>query len=763
MNFIEYIANIAPEKETILFVKQKPTGGFYKDGAPKCVWPAYLPSKYRGEASWYANTACFILDRFTDGKVSAAASYCERVAFLILDDVGTKSKIPPLEPTWKIESSPGNFQWGYTFGLDDQPLKGDFAAAIKAIAEAGYTDRGAINPVRNFRLPGSLNIKPGRDSFSAVLAEFHPEREFTLPQICEALNVVPSQADTAHHHRVRLTDNGLDDILEWFDKRGEVVEPVNAEGWVGIICPNAGEHSDGNPTARYHPLNRAFCCFHEHCGDWDSRRFLCWVAEKGGPKHEYGIRDELIAQTLRSTYEKIAPTEAFPDAAQAIIAEVERKELARVEKADWYKRFAYIQEDESFFDMQDRREISRATFNALFRHIPCQSIHNGRRIEASVCFDENRQAMGARTLVSVTYSAGQGVLVTRDGLVYGNRWRDARPHQYGTGDVTRWLEHAERMIPNDAERQHVFDMMAFKLQNPDIKINHAVLHGGDEGSGKDTFWAPFIWSICGPDLKNRGLVDNDSVSSAWGYHLESEVLIINELKEPDARERRALANKLKPIIAAPPDTLPINRKGLHPYDMVNRMFVLAFSNDPVPISLASQDRRWFCIWSHADRMGPAEAASLWAWYKSGGFADIAGWLHRRDVSAFNPSAPPMMTEFKLNLVEQGMTIAESYLCDMIKTRQGEFMKGVVSSPLHALCDRLAGQVPQGVKIHQAALLHALKEAGWIDVGHIASGEYTTKKHVWCAPEFKRRSKSDLRRMVEPVATDNVIEMKKAAP
>ena len=72
------------------------------------------------------------------------------------------------------------------------------------------------------------------------------------------------------------------------------------------------------------------------------------------------------------------------------------------------------------------REISRSTFNALFRHISCQSIHNGRRIEASVCFDENRQAMGARTLVSVTYSAGQDVLVTKDGLVYGNRWRDAR-------------------------------------------------------------------------------------------------------------------------------------------------------------------------------------------------------------------------------------------------------------------------------------------------------------------------------------------------
>jgi hypothetical protein len=763
MNFIEYIAKIAPEGETILFVKQKPTGGSHGDGALKCVWPAYLPEKYKGEAAWYANTACFILDRFKDGKVSAAASYCERVAFMVLDDVGTKSKTPPLEPTWKMETSPGNYQWGYTFALDDQPLKGEFSAAIKAIAEAGYTDGGAINPVRNFRLPGSLNLKPGRDNFKSTLIEFHPEREFSLKQICEALDVKPREADTAGLYRVRLDDDGRDDVLAWIYQRGEIIENANGEGWFGIVCPNASEHSDGNPTGRYHPLNRSYCCFHEHCGDWDSRRFLGWVAEQGGPKHEYGLRDELVARTMRQTYDKISPTEAFPDAAKKLIAEVERKELARVEKSEWYKRFAYIQEDESFFDMVDRREISRSTFNALFRHISCQSIHNGRRIEASVCFDENRQAMGARTLVSVTYSAGQDVLVTKDGLVYGNRWRDARPHEYGTGDVSRWLEHAERMIPNEEEREHIFNMMAFKLQNPNIKINHAVLHGGDEGSGKDTFWAPFIWSVCGPDLRNRGLVDNDSISSSWGYHLESEILIINELKEPDARERRALANKLKPIIAAPPDTLPINRKGLHPYDMVNRMFVLAFSNDPVPISLASQDRRWFCIWSHADRMNPREAASMWKWYKSGGYQDIAGWLQRRDVSAFNPAAPPMMTEFKMNLIEQGMTIAESFICDMIRSRQGEFAKGAIASPLHALCDRLSGQMPQGTKVPQAALLHALKEAGWIDVGYIASGEYTTKKHVWVAPEFKRRSKSDLRRMVEPVAGGNVIEMKKTAP
>jgi len=749
MNFIDYLTNIAPEGETILFVRQKPTGGTHSDGALKCVWPAFLPKDYNGKraAAWYANTACFILDRFKDGKVSAAAVNCERVAFMVLDDIDTKSKTPPLEPTWKIETSPGNYQWGYTFALDEQPTKGEFSAAIIAIAEAGYTDRGAINPVRNFRIPGSLNLKPGRDNFAAVLTEFRPEREFSLKQICDALGVVPQDASTAQIAKLHLDDDGNDDVLAWMAGRGEIVEKANVEGWVGVICPNHAEHSDGNPTGRYHPVNRAYVCFHSHCGDWNSERFLCWVADEGGPQRKHGIRDDLLAIQMTSALSKITPTEAFPDEAARVIKEVDTREMGRLQKADWYKRFAYIQIDDTYFDMVERREISRGTFNALYRHINCLSVHNGRRVEAATCFDENRQAMGARTLVGLTYAAGESELVSRDGLVYGNRWRDARP-QYAPGDITPWLQHAEALVPDAAEREHLFNMMAFKVQNPRIKINHAVLHGGDEGSGKDTFWAPFIWAVCGPDLKNRGLIDSDSISSSWGYHLESEVLILNELKEPDARERRALANRLKPIIAAPPDTLPINRKGLHPYDMVNRMFVLAFSNDPVPISLASQDRRWFCIWSSAPRMDPAAADKLWKWYKSGGFAAIGHWLNTRNVSKFNPAEPPPLTEFKATLVENSMSIAESYLVDLMRSRLGEFSKGVIMAPFHALCDRLNGGAPQGVKVPQAALLHALKEAGWIDKGRVASAEYPTKKQIFCAPDMVDVSKSELRRMAE---------------
>ena len=768
-NFLDFITQLAPDGETALIVRQKPQlkdgeVQLHADGAIKCTWPAYLPThKMKDGEAWYINTASFIIDRFEDGRISASATNCEFVLFMMLDDIGTKSKIPPLAPTWILETSPDNFQYGYAFS--EQPTKGEFTAAVKAIAAAGYTDAGATNAVRNVRLPGSINLKPGRDNFKARLVEFHPERDFTLDDICTALNVTPAPADTNHYAPIRLADNGGDDVLAWLNDQGMVLSKINGEGWLSVTCPNNAEHTDGNPEGRYKPLDRSYCCLHSHCVDFGSQTFLDWVAANGGPKVTHGLRDQLIAEAMTVALAKITPSDMFTDDADAKIAEVERKELGRVEKSKWYERFAYVQDDESYFDMQDRREVSRQTFNALFRHIKCMSLHAPTtRVEASISYDQNRQASGAKALVGITYAAGETVLVARDGDLYGNRWRDARPDVSGVvvseSAIAPWLDHCRALVPEPAELEHLLDIMACKVQNPQVKINHAVLHGGDEGSGKDTMWAPFIWAVCGSHLKNRGIMDNNSINSQWGYQLESEILLINELKEPDAAARRQLANQLKPIIAAPPEMLPINRKGLHPYQMANRLFVLAFSNDPVPISLASQDRRWFCVWSAAARMDAKVAQALWAWYRKGGFESIAAWLHARDVTKFNPAAAPAMTEFKANLVEHGMSMAESYLVEMLKSRTSEFARGVIGSPFHALCDRLAGLAPSNVKVPQAALLHALKEAGWIDCGRLASADFKSKKHIYAAPEVAHvLSKSELRRAVEDLPMPQKVNTK----
>jgi hypothetical protein len=760
MEFLEFYTKLAPQGETALVVRQKPQLKdrelqFHADGAIKCTWPAYLPTHPIG-ADWaiYGNTASFIIDRFKDGKPGASAANADYVLVMVLDDVGDPVKapnLPSLPPTWVIETSENSFQWGYAFS--EQPTTGEYAAAIRAIADAGYTDPGACNPVRNWRLPGSINLKPGKDRFAARLAEFHPEREYTLPEICTALAVTPAPAESLTVRPIRLSDDGADDVMAWLSHQGILLSTPNPAGWAGVICPNSAEHTDGNPEGRYSPATRSYCCLHSHCIDLDSVTFLQWVADNGGPKHSPGLREELLAAVMDQTLAKLTPTEAFPDKGAEVIAEVEKKQLDRTTKDDWYKRFAYIQNEDAYFDMDDRREISRGTFNALFRHVTCYSIHptksGKRRIEASICFDENRQAKDALTISGITYAAGETVLVSREGQVYGNRWINQRP-PVKMGDASIWLRHVERMIPEPFEREHVLNIMAYKLQNPDKKINHAVLHIGHPGSGKDTLWQPFLWGIGGESLANVAIVRNEEITSQWGYALESEVMVFEELRETEARDRRAMENHLKPIIAAPPEFLQVNRKGLHPYHALNRIFVLAFSNERVPLSLPSDDRRWFVTFSDAPRMTEADGLAIWDWYKAGGLAVAAGWLYQRDVSRFNPGASPPLTEAKMIMVEQGRSTAESYLVEMMQARLGEFSAGVVASPFYALCDRLQNGAPAGSRLVQAALLHALKEAGWIDMGRLNTREYSTKKHLFCAPELAAKPKSELRRMVEEV-------------
>jgi hypothetical protein len=742
----DYFTGLAPKGETALIVKQIDTGRLHKDGSPKYTWPAYMPSQRRKEGeSWFLNTGSFILDRLDLKRPSASVANCTHVLFMMLDDIGTKSKTPPLPPTAIVETSPGNFQYWYAYS--DQPTVEEHCAALTAIAAAGYTDPGATNAVRNCRLPGSVNVKPGRDAFVCREVEFHPEREFTLAEICATLEVTPAEVGNAQRITFRVKDTGNDKVLAWLNEQGLVTSNVNAEGWCGVVCPNHAGHSDGQIEARYRPLDRSFCCYHAHCEDLDSKFFCDWVAEQGGPRVTPGFRDDLIAD-YTSRLDKLTPTAAFPDEGAARIAETEAKQAGREGRAEWHGRFAYIIDDDAYFDQVTCSEISRKAFNALFRHVECTSMGpNGkaRRVEASHWFDEQREARGAYALKGLTYAAGEEQLVQKDGLVYGNLWRDARPQVTGGGDVTPWLDHCRRLVPDPAELSHILDVMAFKVQNPRIKINHAVLHGGKGGCGKDTMWSPFIWAVCGPHEKNKGLIDNDSLTSQWGYALEAEIVVLNELKEPDARDRRVLANRLKPIIAAPPEMLSINRKGLHPYDMVNRIFMLAFTNEDMPITLDSDDRRWFCVWSEAPKMTHAAADALWRWYKAGGFEAVAGWLRARDVSKFGPQAMPPMTDYKQKLIYVGMSNAEGYIFHEIEAGHAPFNVDIIAGPWHKIVKDMTDATNGSVKVVQPALFHALKEAGWIDKGLCYSTDYKSKKHCFVRPALRDWTRSDVRR------------------
>jgi hypothetical protein len=759
MSLFDYFTGLAPAGETALIVKQIDTGKLHKDGSPKYTWPAYLPKHKRKEGeSWFLNTGSFIIDRFENGKPSASTANCTHVLFMMLDDIGTKSKIPPLEPTAIVETSPGNYQYWYAYA--EQPTVEEHCAALTTIAEAGYTDPGATNAVRNCRLPGSVNVKPKREAFVCREVEFN-KVEYTLAEICAALGVTPAEVGNAQRITFRVKDTGNDTVLAWLSENGLVTSGVNAEGWCGVVCPNHEGHTDGQIEARYKPQDRSFCCYHAHCEHLDSKFFCDWVSEQGGPRALPGLRDDLIAD-YTSKISALTPTEKFPDEAAKRVKEVNDKQAGREDRATWHKRFAYVVDDDGYFDHKTGQEISRRAFNAIFRHVECKSTgEKPRRLEASVWYDEQRESQGGYVLKGMTYAAGDEWKVARDGLVYGNVWRDARPEVVDAGDPTLWLDHCRRLVPDERELEHIWNVMAVKAQQPRTKINHAILHGGNGGIGKDTMWYPLLWAVGGEHMRNVAVIDSNKINSDFGYHYQTEIMVLNELKEPEAKERRALANKLKPIIAAPPEMLTVNRKGLHPFEMPNRIFMLAFTNESMPITLDSDDRRWFCVWSDAPKMTPEETTRIWDWYKAGGFEAVAGWLRSRDVSQFNPKAIPFATEYKQRLIYTGMSNAESYIHHLIEKQESPFKTDIISGPWHIILKELSQAAPDNLRtrIVQPALFHALKEAGWIDKGLCSSPEYKSKRHIFVRPDLASLPKAKLRNMVEPDWKDNVVALK----
>ena len=298
--FVSFLSSLPPEGEMMLLGIQKQD----TDGKMTYVPTETLPPN----KALYANTGSFIKARAENGYLTAKSANIEHCLFLMLDDVGTKAKTPPVEPTWKVETSPGNFQWGYAYS--ERPTKAAQSAAVKAFAAAGYSDPGANNPVRWSRIPGSLNA---RKEFVAVLHEFYPDRRFVLSELCAAMGVTPGeQQDNAPFEGVPVKDDGTDDVLAWLSANGHVLERVpNQEGWIDVRCPDGHEHSDGREGAGYRPATRAFKCLHSHGNAWTSRRFLEWVADQGGPKHSYGIRPELLPFGNVPDQQQPTPSEAY--------------------------------------------------------------------------------------------------------------------------------------------------------------------------------------------------------------------------------------------------------------------------------------------------------------------------------------------------------------------------------------------------------------------------------------------------------------------
>lgn len=244
--------------------------------------------------------------------------------------------------------------------------------------------------------------------------------------------------------------------------------------------------------------------------------------------------------------------------------------------------------------------------------------------------------------------------IIEDIFIDSNGWRHAPgrriynkylPPPVLAGDAALaepWINHVKKLWPDPTEHEFFFDFCAHMVQEPEVKCNAAIVLSGTQGIGKDAALMPIKAAVGNWNSKN---IDPDELFSPYKPWLETLMLVVDEVRPTKDEHHASTAyNILKPMIVAPPDTLPLNDKYAKLRHIINRLRVFITTNDWMSMYIPPEDRRMFIMHSplqqkwHEAEGRPEYFLEFFGWLEGGGNAHVAAWLNARDLSRFNPKA-----------------------------------------------------------------------------------------------------------------------------
>lgn len=557
---------------------------------------------------------------------------------LIFDDIGTGpgAKIAPGDlpagmpkPTFIVETSLNNFQYGYVFEVPIGDLEIAKAFQREMIERAGV-DPGGMMPNKAVRLPCGFNLKderknPDGSPFECRLVLLDPDRLYTPQELLKGVGSGLSWADiekravsgggsrrmgtTAHRaapvYRATL-DGIVDPVLEWLNTEGLIVSEGRGD-WIDIVCPWAEEHTGGpgrrDKSTGYSPVGmgdypeqRSFKCLHGHCEGRRTGEFLIWVLEQGGPRS--------------------SPKSVIEDMISRFVLDPETDRITNLKTEDL----------EPFSTKGFKSEHSTSVM------VPDT---NGKMkaVSEMILFinDPNRLRIEGTSYVT----GGEGFIPsTTGGRVRLNTWRGP---EWGDGDfdqslVDPFIEFMHYLKPQGDDAERWLDHLAAKAQNPRYRGPATIEHTPVQGIGRGMqeriitgiFGASNVASIELGDLLSEGF------NSGW---LMSDFVFIAEAKDGRLSPRQEFKayESLKKMIEPHPVRMLYKMKKI-PDRMIETCFTLVVSSqhaDALPSD--SGDTRFWRIENPVTKWGAEKYKFLdEVWLPSKPFGDVWRWLRQRE-------------------------------------------------------------------------------------------------------------------------------------
>jgi hypothetical protein len=594
-----------------------------------------------------------------DGRPKRRKALFRATHVIVVDDVGTKvtnataANLPPA--SWSLETSPGNFQWGYILTTPETD-----AARVNALLDgmiakglaADGRDPGMKGVTRYVRLPEGRNTKRTALDWSCVLGRWEPSLTYTMDELARPWGIdlpvagttvapgSPGSKAALGRGAGATPDDGL---FEHLDRWGLVdgTRAADGLGW-NITCPWVDQHTDRASTGTAYWARGDFKCHHGHCEHKNYRDLANWIDDRLGLESGGLVRtpgwgfDMVVGYVKPEVFSHGAGELRVPNVSQALVTSpVPLINFGTGMVGAFFRELVYVAPEDRFYSLRTGELLSRAAVDFSW-NAELAAVGFLLKGEApSKRFADPDNTARARIADRMTYWPGVGPFFEDGGVRYANRW--SAPERVGVpvtdADVEPWLR-LVRHIVGGAEGQTtvdlVLDWMAGVVGCPGMKPGwHVVMQGG-QGLGKDMIAQP-VWA--GVGRSNVGTVNAAALHSPFNPWAERRLVVVNELKQNSKGSATGADqyNVLKELTENTNTHVKINQKNMREYYARNVSAFYVTSNDDRAIALEADDRRFLVVMAKEVKpLGKDEYARLGAWMEAGGGAGLcAEWLHDR--------------------------------------------------------------------------------------------------------------------------------------
>lgn len=281
---------------------------------------------------------------------------------------------------------------------------------------------------------------------------------------------------------------------------------------------------------------------------------------------------------------------------------------------------------------------------------------------------------GNQSVQQMTWAPGEPEII-EGRYLHSNGWMPSpggrcynqyQPSNIEPGDAAKagpWIDHTRELYPTGAA--HIMRYLAFKVQRPGVKINHAIVLGGAQGIGKDTVLEP-VKEAVGP--WNVSDISPARLMERFNPHMKCVLLVVSEIRDLGDVNRYQFYEHTKSVITAPPATVSIDEKYVSAYSIPNVCGVIFTTNyKSNGMYLPDDDRRHFVAWSDKEKGWQSKAyfTDLYAWFVREGNRHVTAYLRSLDLSDFDPGAPPDLTEAWYAIVNANRSPESAELDDIL--------------------------------------------------------------------------------------------------